>query len=70
MKAVPEGAAFCIALGVMQATGPRIAAIIFCVRADSILLNPMMRDIMSRSVCGSGGDIFQNINVHSANVDG
>jgi len=69
MKAVPEGAAFCIAFGVLQATGPPVAAILFCERADSILFNGMKRDIMFPSVCGSGGDALQNIESRRANAD-
>ena len=39
MKAVPDGAAFCIAFGVLQATGSPVSAILFRGRADSVLLN-------------------------------
>jgi hypothetical protein len=61
MKAVSEGAAFCIAFGVMQATGPPIGAISFCVkaeRADSALLNGLKHDNMAQSARGSGGRRF------------
>ena len=39
MKAVPEGAAFCIAFDVMHAAVPPAGAIYFCERTDSVLLN-------------------------------
>ena len=72
MKAVSEGAAFCIAFGVMKATGAPVAAVLFCVkaeRADSALLNGLKHDNMARSARKSGGDALQSINSKRANVD-
>ena len=70
MKAVPGGAVFHITFGSSQARGPPVAAFLFRGRADSILFNGMKHDIMSRSVCGSGGDALQNIKLRNARAYG
>jgi len=69
MKAVPGGAAFLFAFGLLRVEEPPAAASLFRERADLILFNGMKRDIMSPSVCGSGGDALQNIESRRANAD-